>query len=337
MKDLSEAHILEALRRLHDPVSGRDIVSAGMVSGIALNDGRVRFVITIDPKEKKNLAWLHDAAEKEVRMVPGVSSVSVVLTAQSDNPEVKKPAIWNLTPVEGVARVIAVASGKGGVGKSTTAVNLAHAFAAQGKRVGLLDADIYGPSLPRMMALSGKPDFKEGKMQPLVAHGIRCMSMGFLLGDEAAVMRGPMITKALHQLLRGTSWGTLDVLLVDMPPGTGDVHISMAQQVPISGAVIVTTPQPVATIDAKKCLTMFRKLDVPILGVIENMSGFADAATGRMSYIFGQGGGKTLAAEAGVPFLGEVPIETGIREAADSGAAYHGAARAQYAAMAQNL
>jgi len=238
-----------------------------------------------------------------------------------------RSAIWNFTPVEGVSRIIAVASGKGGVGKSTTAVNLAYALARAGKRVGLLDADIYGPSVPRMTGLNAKPEVKDNRIIPLHSQGVAVMSMGFLVGgDSALVWRGPQLTKALHQMLRTVAWGNkeapLDILLIDMPPGTGDIHLSLVQQAPVDGAIIVTTPQEVAVADARKCIDMFRKVNVKILGVIENMSGFADPATGTVHAIFGEGGGKRLAESAGVPFLGEVPIDIGLRIASDTGAAF---------------
>lgn len=224
----------------------------------------------------------------------------------------KKPAPWIKDPLPHVKRVIAIASGKGGVGKSTTSVSLAFALKAAGKKVGILDADIYGPSIPHMLSLSGRPEFGE-KMIPLERDGVKCMSMGFITGDEAAILRGPMITKTLQQLLRLTAWGSesapLDFLIVDMPPGTGDIHLSMAQQVPLSGAIIVTTPQEVALIDARKCAKMFLKVGVPVLGVIENMSGA----------VFGSGGGKKLADEFSVPFLGSVAMQAEICAASENG------------------
>lgn len=239
----------------------------------------------------------------------------------------RKQAVWNFTPLEHVKRVVAIASGKGGVGKSTVSVNLAHALTRSGKRAGLLDADIYGPSIPRMMSLSGQPEIKDNKMQPLIAHGIPCMSMGFITGDQAAVLRGPMISKTLYQLLRSTQWATkenpLDMLLVDMPPGTGDIALSMAQQVPLDGVIIVTTPQAVAVIDARKALHMFKKVHVKILGVVENMSGG----------MFGSGGGKTLAEEEGVPFLGAIPMDAGIVASGDSGTVYEGLATENFATV----
>ena len=313
-------------------------MSLGMISGVVVRDSKVGFVITIDPDDKKSKAYLREACEREISRLEGVVSVTAVLTAQSHTPIPPKPesgyaqprerAQWNLTPIDHVRSVIAVASGKGGVGKSTTAVNLALALQAHGKHVGLLDADIYGPSLPRMMGLaSQQPEIVEGKMIPPQSHGIACMSMGFITGDEAAILRGPMISKTLHQLLRFTRWGTidtpLDTLIVDMPPGTGDIHLSMAQQVPLTGAVIVTTPQEVAVIDARKCIKMFQKLDIRVLGVVENMSYFMDAAGTRIA-LFGEDGGKRLADEMRIPFLGEVPIDAAIVAASDTGQRYEG-------------
>ena len=246
-------------------------------------------------------------------------------------PELRKPAIWRHEPIPYVRRIIAVASGKGGVGKSTVTVNLARAMQACGKRVGILDADIYGPSVPRMMALSGQPMIKNGKMIPLENHGIACMSMGFITGDEAAVMRGPMISKTLTQLLRMSEWASkdapMDTLLVDMPPGTGDIHLSMAQLVPLNGAIIVTTPQEIALLDARKCAKMFDKVNVPLLGVIENMSGS----------IFGSGGGKKLADEFSVPLLGSIPMNGDICEMSDQGRVSEPAQKEYYIKIAEAL
>jgi ATP-binding protein involved in chromosome partitioning len=335
MSSLNPQTVRSSLRSVIDRASGKDVISSGLVSGVTVENGRVGLVMTIDPGEKNSKEQLREECERAVKKLPGVESVTAVMTAQVENsqahPEERKPAIWNKTPLEHVKKVIAVASGKGGVGKSTTAVNLALALTQQGKHIGLLDADIYGPSIPRMLNLKGQPDIKDGKMVPLENHGIKSMSMGYITGEAAAVMRGPMISKALAQMLRLTLWGTpgrpLDLLIVDMPPGTGDIHLSMAQQVPLDGAIIVTTPQEVAVMDARKCAQMFQKVNVPVLGVIENMSGD----------LFGQGGGRKLAEELGVAFLGEIPADTAIREASDAGAVYKGGQIGHYASIANAL
>jgi len=300
-----------------------------MISAVTVKDGgKVGFLITINPQEREKKGWLEKACEQAVLALPGVTRVTAVLTAESQETSAPaRKAVWNTEPIPHVTRLIAVASGKGGVGKSTTAVNLAHALKGFGMKVGLLDADIYGPSIPRMMGLSGMPETKEGKIVPPVAHGIPCMSMGLLVGEESAlVWRGPQMSKALAQLLRGVAWGSvaspLDILLIDMPPGTGDVHLSLAQQAPLNDAVIVTTPQDVAVADARKCIDMFNKIRVPVLGVIENMSGFTDPETGVVHAIFGSGGGARLAQSCGVPFLGSVPIDIALREASDAGTVF---------------
>jgi len=345
MSSITQETIKNSLSKVIDRDSGADIMSAGIVSGIIIREGeigaKVGFVITIDPKDRERKAYLREACEAQVRKLSGVESVAAVMTAQNSEPIAPKPeagyagprerAVWNITPVEGVKKVIAIASGKGGVGKSTTAVNLAMALQKKGLRIGLLDADIYGPSIPRMMALSGKPEIIDNKMIPPENHGIQCMSMGFITGDDAAILRGPMISKTLHQLLRFSKWATiekpLDFLVVDMPPGTGDIHLSMVQQVPLSGAIIVTTPQEVAVMDARKALKMFQKTGVVILGVIENMSGS----------IFGSGGGKKLAEEMDVPFLGAISMDAAIVEASDNGTSYSGACVEAYNKIANQL
>lgn len=331
--------ILDALRDVHLP-DGRDVVSAGLISGVALRGAKAGFLITIDPGARAQGEALRLACEQAVAAVAGVEAVTAVLTAQNAEPIPPSPqagyaqprerAVWNLTPVEHVRAVIAVGSGKGGVGKSTTAVNLALALARAGKRVGVLDADIYGPSLPRMLGLCthGTPEIVDGKMVPPSAHGVRCMSMGFITGDAPAILRGPMVSKTLHQLLRSTAWGApdapLDILVIDMPPGTGDVHLSLVQQVPLAGALIVTTPQAVAVEDARKCLRMFEKTGVRVLGVVENMCG----------EMFGVGGGAALAQEAGVKLLGAIGLEAAIRKAGDAGAGF---ASAEYDAIAAGV
>lgn len=327
--------IVIALRQVIDPDSGRDVIDAELISAITVKEGsRVGFIITIDPKDKNSKATLREACEKAVQQVQGVESVTAVMTAQNDTPIPPKPeagyseprqrAQWNLTPLPHTRRVVAIASGKGGVGKSTTAVNLALALAATGARTGLLDADIYGPSIPRMMGLSGQPAIENGTMLPLCAHGVHCMSMGFITGEEAAILRGPMISKSLQQMLRMTRWGSeqtpMDTLFVDMPPGTGDIHLSLVQQVPLAGAIVVTTPQEVALADARKCAKMFEKTGVPILGIIENMSWFEDPS-GAKHCLFGADGGQKLADEFGVKLLGQIPLIPAIQQAGDAGTA----------------
>jgi ATP-binding protein involved in chromosome partitioning len=332
MSGLSEQQVLAALRHVTDPDRGKDIVSLGMISGVQLREGHVGFAIEVDAQRGPKLEPLRKAAEKAVEALPGVLSVTAVLTAQ-------KPAPGRAAPqpqphghahgqgggakalVPGVRSIIAVASGKGGVGKSTIAANLALGLAAAGLEVGLLDADIYGPSMPRMLGISGRPASRDGKvLQPMRNHGIKCMSMGFLVPEDTPMIwRGPMVMSALQQMLRDVEWGELDVMVVDMPPGTGDAQLTMAQQVPLAGAVIVSPPQDIALLDARKGLNMFRRVDVPVLGIVENMSYFRCPHCGERSDIFSHGGAQREAERLGVEFLGEVPLDILIRETSDAG------------------
>ena len=330
MAEPTEQSILEALRAVRDGDS--DIISRNMVSGLAVRGGHVRFAIEVDPARGAALEPLRQMAERVVGTLPGVLSVTAVLTAERavqakqaapkpTQARPQAPAGEGRKTVPGVKHIIAVASGKGGVGKSTTAVNLALAFAAAGLKVGLLDADIYGPSVPRMMGISRRPESKDGKtLIPPVNFGIACMSIGFMIEEDTPMIwRGPMVMSALQQMLYDVDWGQRDVLVVDLPPGTGDAQLTMAQRVPLAGAVIVSTPQDIALIDARKGLNMFRKVSVPVLGIVENMSFFLCPHCGERSEIFGHGGAREEAGKLGVPFLGEVPLHLDIRTTSDEG------------------
>ena len=321
MADLTEAQVLDALKKVIEPGRGSDIVTLGMVSGVAVKNGHVVFAIEIDPALAQAMEPVRKAAENAVNALPGVLTVSAVLTAQraAQQQAPQQPGERPMLPY--VKSVIAVASGKGGVGKSTTATNLALALSRQGLKVGLFDADIYGPSMPRMLGISGQPSSPDGQvMLPMENYGIKCMSIGFLVPeDNPIIWRGPMVMGALNQLLRDVEWGELDVLVIDMPPGTGDTQLSMSQNVPLTGAVIVSTPQDIALLDARKGLNMFRKVDVPVLGLIENMSYYVCPKCGDEAHIFGHGGAKAEAARLSVEFLGEVPLDIAIRETSDAG------------------
>ena len=336
MAAITEKQILDALSAVPDPDRGGDIVSLGMVSGMAIRDGNVAFSIEVEPERGPRLEPLRKAAEKAVEALPDVLSVTAVLTAQAaprgrvaPQPAVAPPGRPAPHPanrmqrgaVPGVGAIVAVASGKGGVGKSTVAANLALALKANGLRVGVLDADIYGPSMPRMLGISGRPSSPDGKrLTPMENYGLRCMSMGFLVPeDKPMIWRGPMVMSALQQMLREVNWGDLDIMVVDMPPGTGDAQLTMAQQVPLAGAVIVSTPQDIALLDARKGLNMFRQVEVPVLGIIENMSYFLCPHCGGRSEIFSHGGARLEAERLGTEFLGEVPLDLQIRETSDSG------------------
>ena len=336
MAAITEKQILDALSTVPDPDRGGDIVSLGMVSGMAIRDGNVAFSIEVEPERGPRLEPLRKAAEKAVEALPDVLSVTAVLTAQAaprgrvaPQPAVAPPGRpaphaanrMQRGAVPGVGAIVAVASGKGGVGKSTVAANLALALKANGLRVGVLDADIYGPSMPRMLGISGRPSSPDGKrLTPMENYGLRCMSMGFLVPeDKPMIWRGPMVMSALQQMLREVNWGDLDIMVVDMPPGTGDAQLTMAQQVPLAGAVIVSTPQDIALLDARKGLNMFRQVEVPVLGIIENMSYFLCPHCGGRSEIFSHGGARLEAERLGTEFLGEVPLDLQIRETSDSG------------------
>jgi ATP-binding protein involved in chromosome partitioning len=335
MPQLDKEQVLQALAGVEDPARGQDVVTLKMVSGVVIRDGNVGFALEIDPSEADAKEPLRAACEHAVLALPGVTSVTAVLTAEragggpaprapGHGPAPRGPAPQRESAqagLPGIRSVIAVASGKGGVGKSTTSVNLALALATLGQRVGLLDADIYGPSQPRMLGITGKPRSPDGKkLLPMENYGVRVMSMGFLVDEDAPMIwRGPMVQSAIQQMLGDVAWGELDVLVVDMPPGTGDAQLTMAQRVPLAGAVIVSTPQDIALLDARKALNMFRKVDVPVLGIVENMSYFLCPSCGHRAEIFSHGGARMTAEKYGVDFLGEIPLDLTIREQTDAG------------------
>ena len=335
MSQVSERQILDALKTVIEPERRSDVVSLGMVSGLVVKDGNVGFAIEVDPRKGAEMEPLRKAAEQAVQALDGVLSVTAVLTAHREAPAGgQAPAAGpqqaprhgggpgaGQALVPGVKSIVAVASGKGGVGKSTCATNIALGLARLGLRVGLLDADIYGPSQPRMLGISGRPTSPDGKiLNPMENYGIKCMSMGFLVAEDTPMIwRGPMVQSALQQMLRDVDWGELDVMIVDMPPGTGDAQLTMAQQVPLSGAVIISTPQDIALLDARKGLNMFRKVDVPVLGIVENMSYFACPECGHVSHVFDHGGARRVAEQLGMEFLGEIPLDLAIRETSDGG------------------
>ncbi len=345
--ELNERKISDTLRNVTANGKSVNIVDAGQVSGIVIKDGHVSFTIEIDPADKDRAGGLRTAAEKAVRGLDGVLSATAMLTAHQSagsgaaagasghahahsqehppsHPEGdgQAPADTQAqnTPHKPAKHLIAVASGKGGVGKSTTSINLALAIAAAGRRVGILDADIYGPSLPRLIGKNVKPQTDGKKIKPIKAWGLQTMSIGYLVAEDApTIWRGPMVMSAIEQMLRDVAWDNLDVLVIDMPPGTGDAQLTLSQRAALSGAVIVSTPQDLALIDARKGLNMFRKVNVPVLGIVENMSHFICPDCGGRHEVFGHGGARAEAAAIGAPFLGEVPLEMEIRATSDKG------------------
>jgi ATP-binding protein involved in chromosome partitioning len=315
---VSDSALAAALAAVVDPHTGQPYTAGRQLRKLQADaDGRVVVEVELGYPARSQFGVVREALAAAARGVAGVTAVEVAVSSKVVAHQVQR----GVALLPGVANVIAVSSGKGGVGKSTTAVNLALALAAEGARVGLLDADIYGPSLPLMMGIEGRPESADGKtMEPLANHGVKVMSIGFLVDPEQAVVwRGPMATQALDQLLRQTNWGELDYLVVDMPPGTGDIQLTLSQRVPLTGAVIVTTPQDIALLDARKGLNMFEKVGVPILGIVENMAVHVCTNCGHVEHIFGAEGGKRMAAQYGVPYLGALPLTLAIREQTDSG------------------
>ncbi len=329
---VSETDILKALSVIAGPDGRTPVSRSNGIAGLTIREDKVYLALTGNPRLAEAMETMRVEAEAAIRGVAGVRTAAVSLTAERapsaapptkaphDHAPSSRPAPSRNIAIPGIARIIAVASGKGGVGKSTTAVNLALGLASHGWRVGILDADVYGPSLPRLLGLTGRPEMEGKMLKPLHAFGIKAMSIGFLVGDqEAMIWRGPMVMSAINQLLREVEWGELDCLVVDMPPGTGDAQLTLAQAVPLAGAVIVSTPQDLALIDARRGVSMFGKTNVPILGIVENMSYFLCPHCGGRSDIFAHGGARHEAEAMGVPFLGEVPLALSIREQADDG------------------
>ena len=336
----TEAALLDALKTVVDPHTGKDFVSTRQLKNLKIDGDAVAFDVELGYPAKSQFDMLRRQFVAAARNLPGVGEVSVQLSSKIVAHAVQRGV--QLLP--GVKNIIAVASGKGGVGKSTTAVNLALALAAEGATVGVLDADIYGPSQPMMLGVSGRPDSLDGKtMEPMHGHGLQVASIGFLVdADQAMIWRGPMATQALDQLLRQTNWRDVDYLIVDMPPGTGDIQLTLSQRVPITGAIIVTTPQVIALLDARKGLTMFEKVGVPILGLVENMAVHVCSQCGHVEHIFGADGGKKMAAQYELDYLGALPLDIRIREQADSGrptvvAEPDGEIAAIYKAMARQV
>jgi ATP-binding protein involved in chromosome partitioning len=341
MSRVTQEEIVKTLSGITDPATGTDVVSAGLIQGLVLREGHVGFSIEVAPERGPAMEPLRRQCEEAVRKLAGVLSVTAVLTAHraGGRPQAAhshdhahghdhthggetRPAPARQGPLQipGVTAIVAVASGKGGVGKSTVAVNLALGLSKLGRRVGLLDADIYGPSIPRMLGLKGKPETDGKKLKPMENYGIKTMSIGFLVDEDTAMIwRGPMVQSALTQMMTDVAWGDLDVLIVDMPPGTGDAQLTMVQRVPLTGAVVVSTPQDIALIDARKGYAMFEKTHVPVFGIVENMAYFISPGSGEKSYIFGEGGARRMAEKLGCDFLGEIPLHMSVRETSDAG------------------
>jgi ATP-binding protein involved in chromosome partitioning len=323
MPALTPDVITAALKRIAAPDGRGNIVSAGLVSDIVINAGEVMFALNASPQHMKAIEQLRVVVEKAVSDIPGVTRAIVALTAERQPDAAKPRALARSGAVQGVKHIIAVASGKGGVGKSTTAINIALGLKSLGLSVAVLDADIYGPSMPKLFGLTGKPlasDAEGKRMKPMSRYGVEVASIGFLVDEDTPMIwRGPMVMSALTQLLREVEWSETDVMVVDMPPGTGDAQLTMAQQTPLAGAIIVSTPQDLALIDARKGLAMFQKVSVPIIGIVENMSTFICTKCGAQHDIFGHGGAKKEAKRLGVPFLGEVPLDLDVRLKSDEG------------------
>jgi ATP-binding protein involved in chromosome partitioning len=314
---ISETDVQASLRALNDPNTGRDFVSGKSVRKVQIDGNNVAVDLMLAYPARSQHEALRKLVAQQLATLPGAGKIAVNISHKVASHAVQR----GVKLIPGVKNIIAVASGKGGVGKSTTAVNLALALAAEGAQVGVLDADIYGPSQPTMLGIAGRPESKDGKtLEPLEAYGVQAMSIGFLIDvDTPMVWRGPMVTQALEQLLRDTNWRDIDYLIVDLPPGTGDIQLTLAQKVPVTGAVIVTTPQDIALIDARKGLKMFEKVSVPIVGIVENMAVHICSKCGHAEHIFGEGGAERMCRDYKVPFLGSLPLDIRIRENADSG------------------
>jgi len=337
---LTEEQVHSALKEAVDPNTGKDFLSTKSARNIKVEGANVSLEIELGYPAKTQLEPIRKLIAQKLRAIEGVSAADIRVTSKIVSHSVQR----GVKLVPGVKNIVAVASGKGGVGKSTTAVNLALGLAAEGASVGVLDADIYGPSQPTMLGITGRPESKDGKtLEPMVGHGIQAISIGFLIDiDTPMVWRGPMVTQALEQLLKDTRWRDVDYLVVDMPPGTGDIQLTLAQKVPVTGVVIVTTPQDIALIDARKGLKMFEKVGIPILGVVENMSTHICSNCGHEEHIFGQGGAERMCREYGTELLGSLPLDINIREQADSGkptvvADPDGPAAETYRAIARRL